>query len=480
MAEQLNPEHVHYDTDVLILGTGGAGLTAALAASRAGADVLVVSKMGPDDPNCTIRAWGGFTYTTQSHEAELFRQVVETGGFLSNQRLVEVFVRDTPRRLQDMADLGIEMEVLDQADVQGRLGIIKLPSQADGAGFGMTRPLRAQAEALGARFVDNLMVSSLLLDHKQVVGATGVDVTGGEFVSIAAKAVVVATGGGARVYERTDNPAGTTGDGIALAYDAGAELVDMECVSFQFPRKRLEELFRVKQAPDEGLLRAGAAHYFLGGIKIDERCRTTVDGLYAAGEVTGGLLGAARLGGSAMADIIVFGAIAAREAAERAKTRPVPELNAASIDRERQRLSSMLSDAGAPADEVAARVRATMWRHCGTMKTRQTLERAIEELEARRPRICVASVAGLRQGIECSCMLTVAKLICAAALTREETRGCFWRLDFPQPDNANWLRNVHQWQASGEPRLEVRPAVMTRLTTPTQPRIGAGCFGYLP
>jgi len=449
-------------------------------AGQQGVEVLVVSKMGPEDTNCTISAWGGFTYAPEEHEEALFRQVVETGGYLSNQRLVEVFARDTPRRMRELSDLGMDMEVLDDADTRDQLGILKLRGKGRTTGFGMTRPLRARAEGLGVKFMDHVMVSRLTTDGSRVTGAVGVHLTEGRLVTVAARSVIIATGGGACLYERTDNPAGTTADGIALAYGAGAWLVDMECISFQFPKKRVDEVFRVKDAPDEALLEKGAAHYFLGGIRIDERCRTTLDGLYAAGEVTGGLMGAARLGGAAMADIVVFGAIAGKEAAAWAKGNPTPQPDAAQADEERRRVNAMLSGQGQPVEAVSAMARRIMWRNCGTMKTRETLAKALTELSGLPEGIRTESIPGLREGIECLNMLTVGGLIASASRLREETRGCFWRLDFARPDNAVWLKNICQWQSDGQAECETRPVVMTRLTSPTQPRVGAGCFGYLP
>jgi succinate dehydrogenase/fumarate reductase flavoprotein subunit len=117
------------------------------------------------------------------------------------------------------------------------------------------------------------------------------------------------------------------------------------------------------------------------------------------------------------------------------------------------------------------------------MKTRRSLETAlaeIEKLEALRPKISVDSVARLREGVECGNMLTVAKLIATASLLREESRGNFWRIDFPRPDNANWIKNIYLRKVSGQLRHDIRPAVLTRLISPTPPRIGAGCFSYLP
>lgn len=476
------PDVNHLETDVLVLGTGGAGLAAAVAAREAGARVMVASKMGPDDPNCTVVGWGGITYATEAHADELFRQVVETGGFLNDQRLVEQFARQVPQRVAALTDLGVPLEVLDEADTRNRLGVTKIVGQGRTTGFGLTRPLRARAEALGTRFIDHLMISTLLVVQGAVVGAAGVDLRSGQFVTLAAGATIIATGGGACLWARTDNPPGTTGDGIALAYEAGAELVDLECVSFTFPRSRFEELLHSGGRDPEPFLSAGGAHYFLGGIRIDERGRATVPGLYAAGEAAGGLFGAGRLGGSALADTIVFGAIAGENAAAFATSTPRPRWDATRTDQERARLEALLSGS-VPAAEVTAGLRSLMWRKCGLTKAARSLEEAREEvaeLESRRADLGASSVAGLREALECGFMLTLARLIITASLRREESRGAFWRLDAPEPDNARWVRNIVLRREQGEDCLEVHTPVMARLKEPSQPRIGPGCFDYLP
>ncbi len=482
MAEVLSSETLELQTDVLVIGTGGAGLRAALEAKRAGRDVLVVSKMGPDDLNCTIRAWGGFTFAPSGSADELFRQVVETGGFLNNQRLVEVFARETPRRMQELADFGVDFKLWGDNPSPDTLGILKLTAKPP-SGFGMTKPLRTKAQAMGVRFQDNVMVSSLLHWDGQIAGAFAYRLRDNVLLSIAAKAVILATGGGASLYQRNDNPAGTTGDGIAMAYHAGADIVDIECVSFQLPAKRLEELFSSADKPAESLLAAGSAHYFLGGVHIDERCRTRLPGLYAAGEVTGGLFGAARLGGAALADTIVFGAIAGREAAQFARARHTAEIPPEAAQNERARLTALLSPDGTPVASLCDRLRELMWRCGGTMKTQQSLQTAltgIAQLESSPLRTPDSTSGDILERIEYLNMLTLARLVVTASLQREETRGCFWRLDFPKPDNARWLRNIHLQKVNGVLHYEARPVVMTRLTTPTQPRIGAGCFSYLP
>jgi len=475
-------DELRLPTDVLVLGTGGAGLRAALAAREAGAEVLVVSKMRADDPNCTAAAWGGTTYATPALEAELFRQVVHTGGFLNDQRLVEAFVRDVPATIADLHEMGVPLEILDNADTAGRLGVARVQGGSGPRGFGMVRPMRRRAEAIGARFMDELMIASLLVRDGRVIGAAGVQLRDGCRVIITARAVVIACGGGAGLFARTDNPPGTTGDGIALAYAAGAELVDIELISFTYPAGRMAEAFAATTCPTDELLSVGAAHYFLGGVRIDERGQTGLAGLFAAGEAAGGLFGAGRLGGAALGDVLVFGAIAGREAATYAAAADAVLPAEAELRQARAPLDAALAGGGVPAEEVTARLRAVMWRCCGPIKSRRSLEdglRELEQLEGLRPTLGSNSPEGRRALLECASLLTIARPILLASLMREETRGCFWRHDFPEPRNADWLQNTLWRREDGQSRHELRPAVMTRLTEPTAPRIGAGCFDYL-
>ena len=197
MAAQLSSDLWQLRVDVLVIGAGGAGLRAAIEAARNGADVLVASKMERNAPNCTVRAWGGFTYVTEGHAAELFRQVVQTGGFLNNQRLVETFVEQTPARVRELLDdFGMDLEVLDGADEVDRLGVIKLRGEGRNTGLGMTEPLRSEAAELGVQFLDQVMVTELSTAGGRVIGALAVDLPKAQMVSIGAKAVIVTTGGG--------------------------------------------------------------------------------------------------------------------------------------------------------------------------------------------------------------------------------------------------------------------------------------------
>jgi succinate dehydrogenase/fumarate reductase flavoprotein subunit len=239
---------------------------------------------------------------------------------------------------------------------------------------------------------------------------------------------------------------------------------------------------------------------------MDEQARSSLDGLYAAGEVTGGLFGAARLGGSAMADTIVFGAIAGQNAAERAKSINALVIDQTQVDAEEKWLTQMFNgDDQSPEfvlnankelrskpSEVACKIKSILWRYAGTMKTDATLEKARQELDAMIPIVNaqrVQNMTDLRTAVEARNMLDLGRIIVAASILRQETRGCYWRIDYPKPDNDNWLKNITVWKDGDHkpkalvnevnmPKTEIQDVIMTKLCTPTDPPIGPGCFWY--
>ncbi len=468
------------ECDVLIVGIGAAGVMAALEAAREGADVCVISKMPNRAPNCTTRAFGDLTYSTDETTDELFSQVVETGGFLNDQQLVEAFVADVPSALARLRQVGIEFDEPRQTSPE-MPGTVHWSYRGKDAGLTMTEALREGAEELGARFFYDQMATRVLTDGERAVGLATINLREQALAAWQAKSIVIASGGGARAYPRTDNPPGATGDGIVLAYEAGAELVDLECVSFQFPKQRVAEVFAAPEVPYEPLLGLGHAHYFLGGIRIGESGETTLPGLYAAGEVTGGLFGAARLGGSALADTVVFGARAGRAAALAARETETPNLDEEELAEEAQCLERLATGTARPA-ELAEETRELLWRYCGTMKTAETLDTAVKELGAlAEPMEDLGATNGeeLREAIEARNIHRLGELLARASLLREETRGCYWRVDHPQPDNEGQLRNIIIHKVEDGPELRTEPTVTTRIAQPGEPRIGPGCFGYI-
>lgn len=470
-------------TDVLVIGGAGAGLMAAIEASANGADVVLASKLPAGRSGCTLYNAGWITRATPASEDELFRQVVYTGGYLNNQRLVEALVKDVMQTIPRLREYGVPMSEQEGSspDMPGHYVLPRVPDKP--RGHGMMNPMREKAESMGVTILDNTPISALVTADNAVVGATGIDLDAGQFVSISAKSTVLATGGGSYAFERNNNPTGTTGDGFSLAYRAGAELVDIELVSFNLSGNMLEMLLNSEGKLPASFLDKGMAHYFMGGVKIDEGGNSSVEGLFAAGEVTGGVFGAARLGGSAMADIIVFGARAGYSAARRAKGMDTLKLDTVQIDIEREKFENMMERNGIPALDVHTRLRSDLWRYMGIAKTEETLRAGLEELSQMRRDILnlrATNADDIRAALEASHILDLGQLIATASLIRKETRGNYWRADYPQPDNDNCIKNIVIHKAGEEMVTRIDPVVMTRLHSPTQPPIGQGCFDYFP
>ncbi len=189
-----------------------------------------------------------------------------------------------------------------------------------------------------------------------------------------------------------------------------------------------------------------AAHSFMGGVKIDEYCRTGVPGLFAAGEVTGGVHGANRIGGSAGTEIFVFGAIAGEQAALYAKE--LKEKNESSTDIENHKLLKITPEAIGDTDKIKSiksKIRNIMSQSLGPIREKNTLISALEDLQDLREILDKTQACDCKQLLSCteaSHMLIIAIIACSAALAREESRGTHYRMDFPDINNEKWSQNI--------------------------------------
>jgi succinate dehydrogenase/fumarate reductase flavoprotein subunit len=475
-------ERRHLDTDVLVIGNGGAGLRAAVEAAEQGRRVVLASKIGADRPNSTavIAGWGAHVPTDQVED--YFHMVVAEGNYLSDQELAWQYAVEAAERMPELQRFGVEMRL--DASTLERPGTTRhlwfFPGPRGRLGDAIRTPLRAAAADKGVVILDNTSVTRLLMSDAAVAGATALDLTTGDLIVTSAKAVIIASGGASGIYARQNNPAGTTGDGYALAYRAGAELIDMEFDTFMMSHEELNALFSGALTEEEALSTYGA-HYSCGGIKVDEHRRSSIPGLYAAGEAAGGTFGSARLGGSAVGDIIVSGFLAGRSAAEAAAGRSEPDSCEDQVLEEVEKLSSILSREGNPAREVTAEIRDLMWRKVGPVRRRGTLAGGIPELERLRGKIAGISAADpreLREAVEAELMLDVGLVIATAALERDESRGNHWRLDHPEPDNERWLRNlVVKRQSDGSPSIRAKEVALARISELGECRIGSAWTG---
>lgn len=205
------------------------------------------------------------------------------------------------------------------------------------------------------------------------------------------------------------------------------------------------------------------AHFCMGGIMIDENAETPVPGLFAAGEVCAGAHGANRLGGNAIAEIFVMGGIAGRKAALKAREIGRPGSPEKEIVAEKARLESLLSKGNRHPKELRRSIKDVMWHKAGIIRKGTDLEEAlgrVEELRSSILKLRIRDFRGLMKSLELQNMLILTEMVCRAALLRTESRGAHYRSDYPEEDNANWLKNtvIHK-QGSGM-RLEAVPVSM--------------------
>jgi len=507
-----------FTADVVIIGSGGAGLMAAIAASEKGSDVLVLGKGSLGRGTNTSMVAGLFNAATMDYSPEAYlADTLQAGKGLNDHRLAEVLVENAAASLAELKCMGAPLEGTRTGyHIDPGVESRKLP------GWELCEAMGRIAMAKGASSLPEFQALKLIVQDGRVQGVQGLTGEGQE-ATIAAPAVVLATGGGGALYLRHDNATPITGDGYVLALRAGCRLQDMEFVQFYplglceaglpetmvyppYPAKAricdadgrdlLKELGDFEdlnlaithlrdrasllffQKHQEGGLFldltevpgaeweqnlglrllgryqfdfrrrrcrvAPLAHFFMGGVTVDPDMRTEVDGLFAAGEVTGGLHGANRLGGNALTECIVGGSIAGREAAAWAhRTGPV----------ETSPLHLSLSFKGQPSGSIRPdykalfeQLRKGAWEHAGIIRSESGLQRGMEilnglaeELEGLTPR----NASELRRQNQIRNGMLVLRCILKASLVRRESRGSFFRTDYPTQDDARWRRNVY-------------------------------------
>jgi fumarate reductase (CoM/CoB) subunit A len=540
-----------FTTDVLVVGGGAAGLRAAIEARRLKVNVLLVTKTPAGLGNCTAYAGGGFQapFGRVSPE-EHFKRTVKGGRYLGNQKLVEVMTREAAAKLLELREFGVNIETGNgTANVKGTFMM---------NGTGLTFPLVNFARSSGVSILENMIISKLCKSGDSVVGAVGFNRVNGEIMTFPAKSIILTSGGAGQIYSRTDTPVGTTGEGYAMAYEAGSRLIDMEFVQF-FPFGLAEpglpmflfnpgvvEMGRLVNSNDKEFLKeagyspgrdfiqhrdtlskliwteihegrgdgdavlldlkapretqyssnmlgsfeeirrkwlskvdltkqrlhiAPLVHYFMGGIEIDDNGTTNVPGLYAAGEVTGGVDGANRLGGNALTNTIVFGARAGRSAVEYVKSSSRIETldsHGRELDKHMSELRANAPSVGSRPKEIRKRLQKMMVKNVGVIRTKDTLDSAYEclrELRRDLTRMNPGNQWELGEALEVEAMVTVSEIVTRCASERKESRGAHYRLDYSD-ENPKWLKNIIVEAAGPETKTYTRDVVVTKLRPP--------------
>ena len=236
----MNEKFETHEHDVLIIGAGGAGLRAAIAALGQGASVAVVCKSLLGKAH-TVMAEGGIAAAMANVDAAddwrtHFRDTIRGGKFLNNWRMAQIHAQESPERVRELEQWGALFDRTSSGDILQRAfgghTFKRLCHVGDRTGLEMIRTLQDRGVHLGIDVYMECAITKLMKDGDRVSGAFGYWRESGRFVVFKAKSIVVATGGIGKAWRITSNSWEYTGDGMALAYDAGAELMDMEFVQF--------------------------------------------------------------------------------------------------------------------------------------------------------------------------------------------------------------------------------------------------------
>jgi succinate dehydrogenase / fumarate reductase flavoprotein subunit len=562
-----------YPHDVLVIGAGGAGLRAAIEAAEQGASVGLVCKSLLGKAH-TVMAEGGvaaaFGHVAPDDSWQVhFRDTMVGGKLLNNPRMAELHAKEAPDRVRELELWGAVFDrTRDGRILQRPFGGHTYPRLAhvgDRTGLEMIRTLQDRAVAAGIKVYMECTITHLLARPDRVKGAFGYWRTTGRTVVFPAKAIVLATGGIGRAYEVTSNSWEYSGDGQALAYLAGAELIDMEFVQFHptgmvwppgvrgllvteavrgeggilrnkdgkrfmwtyLPEDRRHEYAATDEEASRWVEAVGAGqatdarrppelstrdnvaraiytevregrgsphggvfldisylppdhvrrklpsmyeqfkeladvdittgpmevgpttHYVMGGIRVDaDTGATTRPGLYAVGEVSGGMHGANRLGGNSLSDLLVFGQRTGAGAAAYAATQAeVSYLDPVAVQAGAAELAGPLEPGpGEDPYRLHEELQALMQSLVGIFRTEEDLDEAIvrlAELRARWPSIRISGGRAYNPGwglvYELRNMLIVSEAIARSAKQRHESRGAHSRIDYPEPDET-WAK----------------------------------------
>jgi succinate dehydrogenase / fumarate reductase flavoprotein subunit/fumarate reductase flavoprotein subunit len=259
---------------------------------------------------------------------------------------------------------------------------------------------------------------------------------------------------------------------------SGAILLDVSHLGAEFVERNFPGMVQRCREAGFDLARepvevSPTAHFHMGGARIDPWCRTNLEGLFVAGEDAGGVHGANRLGGNGVAESTVFGARAGDFVADYVKERGQPALREAQIEEATaEAIKPFSSEGGEDLFLLRRELEELMWEKVGVVRSGKELGEALEHLGVLWERAQHAPVKGdprynpqWQEYLNLRSLLTVARLTALSALSRTESRGSHYRTDFPERDDANWLRNICiQRDEAGEPRLWTEPVVLSRLT----------------
>ncbi len=504
--------------DYIVVGSGIAGLYTALLAKEAGS-VLILTKGGVEDCN-TRHAQGGIAAPIGKNDSpELhFQDTMNAGDGLCDAEAVQILVDEAPDRIADLIKFGVPFDTLDGEIALTREAAHSVPrvihAGGDATGEHIEVTLSRRVRMSSIKVLEYCLATQIILEAGKVKGVRAIDCRTGLIEEYECRFVILATGGAGRLFKYTTNSDVATGDGLALAFRAGAEIADMEFFQFHPTAVRLPGVppFLISEAVrgEGGILRnvesyrfmpdyvpeaelaprdvvarsilyemrktgsdrvfldvthipakrvatrfphiyrfcldhglditkglipvAPAAHYLMGGVKVNTWGETNIEGLFAAGETAcTGVHGANRLASNSLLEVVVFSKRILERTREITKATPATVANNTDCyhleERKKLKTVSRLN---------LANLESLLWDKVGIVRSGDGLSEAVDVLATWQASL---SQPTDRPSYELNNMVLNARLMTEAALLRKESRGAHFRTDFPK-SSPDWQKHI--------------------------------------
>ena len=505
--------------DYIMVGSGIAGLYTALLAKEQGS-VLIVTKGKIDDCNTKYAQGGIAAPIGKNDSADLhFKDTMAAGDGLCDEEAVRILVEEAPDRIADLVNFGVPFDTVN--------GQIALTTEA---AHSMPRILHAGGDATGEHIevtlsnrvrsskievLENCLATEILVEKDTVRGVRALDCRTGSIEEFDCGSLILASGGAGQLFKFNTNSEIATGDGVTLAFKAGAEIIDMEFFQFHPTALHLPGVtpFLISEAVrgEGGILRnteghrfmpeytpegelaprdvvarsilyemektgsdkvfidvthlspqvtttrfphiyrfcldhglditrvpvpvAPAAHYMMGGVKVNSWGETNIGGLFATGEIAcTGVHGANRLASNSMLEVLVF----SKRIIEKTFDKDKKEAPLTKQNREvHHTLSQRQIPKGAPKPSLSA-LQSLLWDKVGIIRNKEGLTEAANILAAWQKSLAAPTE---RSSYELNNLSLTGRLMAEAALIREESRGAHFRSDFPQ-SSPEWQRHI--------------------------------------
>ncbi|MEM6865422.1 MAG: FAD-binding protein [Bacteroidota bacterium] len=550
------PKHSTNISNVLVIGSGGAGLRAAIEAKLSGVEVIVIGKRPKEDVH-TVLAAGGINAAfghvdPQDSWQQHFADTMIEGYHLSEPRMVELMAKEAPELVQEIEGWGANFAKLENGKIDQRFfgahTYRRTCYSGDYTGRSILNTLLKKARELKIPILDSQYVTELLVHDHLCFGAMTFNIKNGERTVFLADSTILAAGGHTRIWRKSSSRRNeNTGDGFYLGLKAGCVLTDMELVQFhptgmvipeeiagtlvteavrgeggylingkgerfmeKYDPERMElstrdrvamanylEITEGRSTPNGGVYLdishrekdfiieklprmyrqfldtlmidisekpmevSPTAHYSMGGISVDADTHGTgIEGLFAAGEVTGGLHGANRLGGNSLAEILIFGKRAGHHATQRSLTLDVQHRSRKVIQKAHDKIDGFLKNGSEVARPLQRELRNIMWEHCGVVRSEEKLKTGLNLVNQLKDSLALLDVRPDSEGYEDLMLafdlegaLMAAEATMLGARARKESRGAHQRSDFTHTDDEHLLNYTVTLSTNGDLNL---------------------------